>query len=72
MGCGHILAKHLYFDRSITDKYDLETETGRRAFLIAECYATIKYTDSIEEAKQLEAIREKEVPWRYIGRVVIR
>jgi hypothetical protein len=33
-----VLSMHLYFDSSITEKYDLTTENGRVAFLENECY----------------------------------
>lgn len=66
-----ILAKHLYFDRSLTDKYDLTTELGRQAFLTQQTYLLITYTKTREEARELEKIEEASGIWRYQGRVKI-
>ena len=67
-----ILAKHMYYDESITSEYDLKTEEGRRAFLDLECYILFEYTNTLDDARQFEALKERVVPWRYIGNVVKR
>jgi hypothetical protein len=67
-----ILAKHLYFDSSISPAYDLTTEEGRRKFLQAECYLMITYTDSRETARRLEKLFEAKKMFRYQGVVVCR
>ncbi|MBI4244098.1 MAG: hypothetical protein HY606_08420 [Planctomycetes bacterium] len=64
-----ILAKHLYYDESITDDFDLKSESGRRAFLASVCCIDFKYTGTKADARQLETIRQREVSWRYIGKV---
>jgi len=33
-----ILAKHLYYNKTITKEYNLKTEDGRKAFLSDKCY----------------------------------
>lgn len=67
-----ILAKHLYFDSSISKDYDLKTEEGRREFLKAECYIKIIYTVSREAARDLERIFEAKRIFRYQGMVIQR
>ncbi len=67
-----ILAKHMYYDKSITDNFNLKLESGRRAFLTTECYIMLKYTNSKAAAEQLEIIRERKRKWRYFGKVVKR
>ncbi|RUO56894.1 hypothetical protein CWI70_01715 [Pseudidiomarina homiensis] len=64
-----ILAKHLYFDHSLTANYDLTTELGRQTFLAHEAYLLITYTASRDEAERLEKIAEATGIWRYQGRV---
>ncbi|WP_301836168.1 hypothetical protein [Pseudidiomarina terrestris] len=66
-----ILAKHLYFDRSLTEDYDLETEVGRQNFLAHQTYLLVTYTDTRDEALRLEKIAEAFDIWRYQGRVKI-
>lgn len=65
-----ILAKHLYYDESLTHEFDLKSEVGRQAFLSSNCYILFEYIDSRDKAKQLEALKERQVLWRYIGKVV--
>jgi hypothetical protein len=67
-----ILAKHLYFDQTITKNYDLTTQDGRRNFLINDCYIIFKETEKIEEARILEQSRENEGNILYVGDVQIR
>ncbi len=67
-----ILAKHLYFDSSITQSYDLRTEYGRVSWLENECHVIIQYTSSREEARELEKVKEKSGIYRYVGRVLQR
>jgi hypothetical protein len=38
MSKGSILAKHLYYDRSIAPDFNLTDEARRREFLISQCY----------------------------------
>jgi len=64
-----ILAKHLYFDSSITQKYDLKTEYGRVGWLENECHIIIRYTNSRDEARELEKVQEASGVYRYVGRV---
>jgi hypothetical protein len=66
-----ILAKHLYFDSSLTHNNDLKTESGRRNFLTKETYLLITYTHDRKEAERLEKIAERADMWRYKGRVKI-
>jgi hypothetical protein len=67
-----ILAKHLYFDRSITSSYNLRTEEGRQMFLLEQCYFLFKRTETKEEAERLEMEVEQVGAFRYVGRVIIR
>jgi len=67
-----ILAKHLYYDRSVTTEYDLTSEFGRRAFLLEKCYITFDVTATRADALKLEKERERLGCFRYVGRVVIR
>ena len=65
-----ILAKHLYFDQSLTQDFDLTTEGDRRRFLDECCRITFIPTVSKQEARELEKVLE--VPpgrFRYQGRV---
>lgn len=67
-----ILAKHLYFDKSITTGYNLKTQEGRNAFLIKNCYIEFEYTENRDEAKQLEIELEASGLFRYQEDVIIR
>jgi hypothetical protein len=64
-----ILAKHMFFDNTLTTDYDLKTESGRHEFLKQETYLLITYTPDREEAKRIEEIAEGSNIWRYKGRV---
>jgi hypothetical protein len=64
-----ILAKHLFFDNTLTTEYDLKTENGRHEFLKQETYLMITYTPDRDEAKRIEEIAESADLWRYKGRV---
>jgi hypothetical protein len=61
-----ILAKHLYFARTI-DGYSLETEAGRQAFLEECCYITFIVTTTREEARALERLKEASGAFRFAG-----
>lgn len=67
-----VLSMHLYFDSSITEKYDLTTESGRVAFLENECYIQIQYTPTRIAARKLEQAKEASGIYRYVGRVLLR
>jgi hypothetical protein len=67
-----ILAKHLYYDTSITKKYNLRTQEGRRAFLLECCYVAVQPTRSKEDARGLERIKELSGQFRYRGAVTKR
>jgi hypothetical protein len=67
-----ILAKHLYFDRTITSDYDLRTEEGRRNFLINECAVAYVGTSDRMAARELERKLEANRSYRYLGRARIR
>lgn len=67
-----ILAKHLYFDSSITVEYDLKTEQGRKSFLENNCYIKIEITKTRELAREIEKVRESIGKFRYVGRVIRR
>lgn len=62
-----ILAKHLYYDTTLATEYDLTSEIGRRRFLEERCYFTLEETASRVEARELERLRERELPFRYLG-----
>lgn len=66
-----ILTKHLYFDKSITVKYDLSKEIDRKNFLENECYIIITDANSREEARNIE-IEKEQMNFRYVGKVEIR
>src|SRR5262245_6793387 len=56
---GSILAKHLYFDKTIAFRdYDLRTEAGRRAFLECECRVRFVTTRDRQDARKLERALE--------------
>jgi len=67
-----ILGKHLYYDRAIAPGYDLETQAGRRQFLLEQCKLRVRFTASREEARDLERAMEAAGAYRYVGRVVVR
>lgn len=64
---GSILAKHLYFDRSLSAKYDFRFEHDRRHFLNNECDLFIRFTRGIVSAKRIEEEREQSGIFRYVG-----
>jgi len=67
-----ILAKHLYFDRSIAPRYDLRSEAGRQEFLEKNCRIRIKFTSSGAAARRIEKQQERSGRFRYRGRVMER
>ena len=67
-----ILAKHLYYDRSITSDFHLKSEEGRRAFLRDKCFIKFEVTQTREEARELERRWEKTGEFRYAGKVSLR
>lgn len=67
-----ILAKHLYFDSSLTNAYDLTTELGRQSFLQQCCYLLIVEKTSREDAREAERVLESSGKYRYVGRVIER
>lgn len=67
-----ILAKHLYFDFAIAPDYDLQSQIGRRAFLIEKCLVRIRFTATRQEAVQLESALEKSGRFRYVKTVIVR
>ena len=69
---GSILAKHLYFDRQVTQVYDLCCEEHRVAFLREQCWVCFRPTRSREAARLLERELETTGKYRYVGRVVRR
>jgi hypothetical protein len=69
---GSILAKHLYYDQSITRMYDLQSEAGRRSFLFEKCHIIFRTTETKQAARELEKIRECGGAFRYVGRVTVR
>lgn len=64
-----ILAKHLYYDRSLTRRYDLTSEADRRRFLEERCYVEFELTETKEKARELEKIREQQGRFRYSQKV---
>ena len=64
-----ILAKHLYYDTTLVAGFDLTSETERRRFLREHCCFTFEQTTNKAEARKLEEVRERELPFRYIGHV---
>ena len=67
-----ILAKHLFFDSSLTGEYDLRTEVGRRGFLLDQCTFTFEILPTRAEAAVIEAEREGSGAFRYVGRAITR
>ena len=64
-----ILAKHLFFDESITTEFDLKTEIGRQRYLAERCHIRFRVTQTRDEALNLEGPMEKEGVFRYVGAV---
>jgi len=65
-----ILAKHLYFDQSMTQDFDLTTEGDRKRFLDECCRITLIPTISRQKARELEkALENLPGRFRYQGRV---
>jgi len=62
-----ILAKHLYYDSTVTKEYNLATENGRKAFLSDKCYIRFKETETKAEARRMEKQLEMSGQFRYIG-----
>jgi hypothetical protein len=67
-----VLAKHLYYDRSITTEFDLRTESGRRLFLAERCFLIVEFAATRPAARAIEIARERSGLFRYVGNVVIR
>jgi hypothetical protein len=67
-----ILAKHLYYDRTIAPEYNLKSEEGRGKFLEECCVIKARITDSKRKAKELEKQKELIGSFRYVGKVKIR
>lgn len=67
-----ILAKHLYFDQTLTNQHDLRLEADRQRFLMNDCYVLITYTQTRELARELEKKLENKRIFRYQGKVQIR
>ncbi len=67
-----ILAKHLYFDSSISSECDLESEKGRQKFLTEFCYLVVSVTKTREMARTIERGKEAKGGYRYVGRVRLR
>jgi hypothetical protein len=67
-----ILAKHLYFDRSIAPEFDLRTEDGRRSFLETRCMVRYQVLPTEEAALAREQEMEERGGYRYLGDVLIR
>lgn len=64
-----ILAKHLYFDRTIAAGYDLRTEEGRASFLEERCRIRFEGASSRKAARQREMVLESSKKYRYVGRL---
>lgn len=69
---GSILAKHLFFDRTLGEQHDLTTEDSRRRFLEEHCEIAIYPTESVMIARELEKQLERSGRIRYQGRVKVR
>jgi hypothetical protein len=67
-----ILAKHLYYDESLSDEYNLKHEDGRQKFLENRCHIKFKTTRTKANARSLEKLRENCGCFRYTGKVVKR
>ena len=66
-----VLAKHLYYDSSISNEFDLKTEKGRRRFLRERCFIVLRRM-GISDAKTKEKEWETKYLYRYVGKVVIQ
>lgn len=64
-----ILAKHLYFDHSLSDKFDFTTQEGRCSFLRDQCYVVVQKVGNRAEAREIELQLEKSEKFRFVGRV---
>ena len=71
---GSILAKHLYYDESVTRCYDLKTQSGRRNYLEERC--RIRFwaprnpgSDLMKKLRGLERRLEEVGHFRYVGKV---
>jgi len=67
-----ILAKHLYFDSTISPAHDLTCQSGRRAFLSECCYIVVESSASKDDVREIENRREASSGFRYVGHVLIR
>lgn len=67
-----ILAKHLYFDRTLSSRHDLRREQERQRFLSEECQVFVRYTRTVDIARKLEREREVTGMFRYLGDVRLR
>jgi hypothetical protein len=67
-----ILAKHLYFDHSLSNGIDLTTQKGRRSFLRDQCYVLVQKVGDRVEAREIEQQLEKSEKFRYKGKVIER
>jgi hypothetical protein len=57
---GSILAKHLYYDSTLSIEDDLMSETGRRTFLTQNCHILFHVTSSRTAARELEKLWERD------------
>lgn len=64
-----ILAKHLYFDRSISKKHDLRTQEGRRDFLLSRCEVRVWTTTGRDEARAIEKRLQDTRKYRYCRKI---
>ena len=64
-----VLAKHMYFDTTLTSNHDLRTEIERRRFLEACCNIRFCVMLSRNDARSLERKKERSRAFRYFGRV---
>jgi hypothetical protein len=69
---GSILAKHLYFDHSLSDEYDFTTREGRCSFLRDQCYVLVQTVSNKAAAREIEQQLEKSRKFRYVGEVFER
>lgn len=67
---GSILAKYLYYDKSIAPKYYLKSEEGRRDFLKEECNIIFEITKNRADARTREKCKERSILFRYKDGVV--
>jgi len=67
-----ILAKHLYYDKSIAKDFDLTTEQGRQQFLCERCFIIFETMKSKDDAHKKEQLYESERKYRYYGPVIRR